>query len=95
MPKETIDRKAAARVIDKLKAVDLSKKIYSFESAYDPEKEVLGLSMSGRGGPSGFAAGRPDVGKVPLGDPRPRRRRAPVNNQVCGGRLGWRRILRD
>ena len=41
LPKETIDRKAAARVIDKLKAVDLSKKIYSFESAYDPEKEVL------------------------------------------------------
>ena len=41
MPKETVDRKTAAKIIDKLKPVDLSKRIYSFECAYDPEKEVL------------------------------------------------------
>ena len=42
--------------MDKLKPVDPAKKIYSFESAYDPEKDVL-AEIDGKQNPDGVFTG--------------------------------------
>jgi hypothetical protein len=41
LPAESLDLKTAFKIMSKLKAVDVSKRIYAFDCAYDPEKEVL------------------------------------------------------
>jgi len=39
-PAETIDLSSAAKIIDKLKPVDILKKVYSLDCHYDPDKSV-------------------------------------------------------
>jgi hypothetical protein len=38
-----LDKKNAAKILEKLKLVEVAHKVYTFDCAYDPEKEVRAL----------------------------------------------------